>query len=208
MPLRTKLYTHIFADNEHWSWQKFAVKRDKSVQFMKKKKSEATSGPRAFVSGHFYSMTFHAPSACNDTASRHFTLCQKCKRFYFILQLLVVAHNMLWLWLFLNSVLPRQRGRGPDAMTCCLIIQPEWRSRINRYTVHNVNICPLCHSYLFRRGGYWSATLHSFSVLCKWVIYFLLGIGWVRVCQGFAVIISSFYSWAQHGALVNYTSPS
>lgn len=38
MPLRTKLYTHIFADNEHWSWQKFAVKRDKSVQFMEKKK--------------------------------------------------------------------------------------------------------------------------------------------------------------------------
>lgn len=36
MPLRTKLYTHIFADNEHWSWQKFAVKRDKSVQFMEK----------------------------------------------------------------------------------------------------------------------------------------------------------------------------
>ena len=67
MPLRTKLHTHIFADNEHWSWQKFAVKRDKSVQFMKKK-SEATSGPRAFVSGHFYSMTYRAPSVGNDTA--------------------------------------------------------------------------------------------------------------------------------------------
>lgn len=133
MPLRTKLHTHIFADNEHWSWQKFAVKRDKSVQFMKKRKekkerrrSEATSGPRAFVSGHFYSMTYHAPSVCNDTAGRCFTLCQKCTRsFFFFFSFLTVqllpagpdsdhCHNMLRLWLFLSSV-PHQTMRpGPQ----------------------------------------------------------------------------------------------
>ena len=192
MPLRTKLHTHIFADNEHWSWQKFAVKRDKSVQFIKKKerrRSEATSGPRAFVSGHFYSMTYHAPSVCNDTAGRCFTLCQKCTRsfFFFFLNCAAVtgrarlgslSQHAPALIVSEQRAAPDNETRTPTSWPCCLIIQLWMEIKDLTHTLFIM--WETCHSCQCRRGGdggggswYWSASPCSLPLpLCKWVIYF------------------------------------
>lgn len=56
------------------------------------KRSEATSGPQAFVSGHFYSMTYRAPSVRNNASLRRLTLSQAWMRIYFIT---LAGHNML-----------------------------------------------------------------------------------------------------------------
>lgn len=57
-----------------------------------KKRSEATSGPQAFVSGHFYSMTSRAPSVRNNASLRRLTLSQARVRIYFIM---LAGHNRL-----------------------------------------------------------------------------------------------------------------
>lgn len=106
------------------------MKRDKSVQFMKKK-SEATSGPQAFVSGHFYSMTYHAPSVGNDTAWRCFTLCQKCTRFFFVMcscywpgRPELLSQPALAVIVSERRAALGQKDQDPDVMTRCLIIEP------------------------------------------------------------------------------------
>lgn len=205
MPLRTKLHTHIFADNEHWSWQKFAVKRDKSVQFMKKRKekkerrrSEATSGPRAFVSGHFYSMTYHAPSVCNDTAGRCFTLCQKCTRsfFFFFLfnraavtgraRLGSLSQHAPALIVSEQRAAPDNETRTPTSWPCCLIIQ-RWME-IKDLTHTLFIMWETCHSCQCRRGGGGGGSiLICFTLLSSpcprvsgsFIFFFPLGIGWV-----------------------------
>lgn len=57
-----------------------------------KKRSEATSGPRAFVSGHFYSMTSRALSVRNNAPLRRLIPSQARMRIYFIT---LAGHNTL-----------------------------------------------------------------------------------------------------------------
>lgn len=65
-------------------------------------------------------------------------------------------------------------GPDPSVVTCCLIIHPEWGARINRYPLHNVDMFPVCHSYLDRVEGWDIDQLPcTLSLSCvKWVILF------------------------------------
>lgn len=56
-----------------------------------KKRSEATSGPQAFVSGHFFSMTYRSPSVRNNASLRRLALSQAWMRISFIM----AGHNVL-----------------------------------------------------------------------------------------------------------------
>lgn len=155
MPLRTKLYTHIFADNEHWSWQKFAVKRDKSVQFMKKKEKVRQPPGLGLLS---LGISIQWPIMY---------------QVYAMIRLGDVSHcvggvrdcvfSCSCFWPGRLESLPQHAlppycswtacaAETQTLMTCCLIIQPERTSRINRYALHNVDMCPVCHSCLDRGG--------------------------------------------------------
>lgn len=209
MPLRTKLHTHIFADNEHWSWQKFAVKRDKSVQFKgeggrakereREKKSEATSGPGAFCRWAFLFCDLPRNRRVrNDTAAWCFTRRVRGAFagdliffFSFAVRLLAVRAAKCFIsrpWLVDKETARPKRHDPCRFIYAAFCARPPHSSGRLRTGAGDWSIAPQLlpppsHRRRRRKVG------HLFFAR-NWL-------SWVS--QGFAVIISSRYSRAQHG---------
>lgn len=171
MPLRTKLHTHIFADNEHWSWQKFAVKRDKSVQFMKKRKGKKRKKKKwgnLRASGFCQWAFLFNDLSCAECMQWYgwemfHTVSEMYKVFFFFFFLFnraavtgrarlgSLSQHAPALIVSEQRAAPDNETRTPTSWPCCLIIQ-RWME-IKDLTHTLFIMWETCHSCQCRRGG-------------------------------------------------------